>query len=131
MPIKLPAKEIFYTTVRVIREMAIVVGLYLLGELLVSLLESSFPGSIVGMLILLSLLHLGWIKVENIRLVSSLLLAYMPLFFIPAGVSVMTTYTLMDGFYWQIILLTMVSTVLVMVVTAKSVEYFIKREHHG
>ena len=111
--------------------MAIIVGIYLLGELLVSSFESAFPGSVVGMLILLSLLHLGWIKVENIRLVSSLLLSYMPLFFIPAGVSVITTYTLMDGFYWQIILITMVSTLLVMVITAKSVEYFIKGEQSG
>ena len=92
------------------------------------LLDSKFPGSVVGMLFLLTALHLKWIKVDDICLVSSTLLAYMPLFFIPAGVSVMTTYTLMDGFYWQIVLITMLSTLLVMVVTGKSVEYIIKRK---
>ena len=91
------------------------------------LLDSKFPGSVVGMLFLLTALHLKWIKVDDIRLVSSTLLAYMPLFFIPAGVSVMTTYTLMDGFYWQIVLITMFSTLLVMLITGKSVEYIIKR----
>jgi len=93
----------------------------------VYLLDSKFPGSVVGMLFLLTALHLKWIKVDDIRLVSSTLLAYMPLFFIPAGVSVMTTYTLMDGFYWQIVLITMFSTLLVMLITGKSVEYIIKR----
>jgi len=98
------------------------------GELIVAILGTAFPGSVVGMLLLLALLHLGWVKIDDIRLVSSLLLSYMPLFFIPAGVSVMASYTLMEGFYWQIILITMVSTLVVMVVTAKSVQYFVKRE---
>ena len=112
----------------IIQELLIIFTIYFLGELTVYLLQSKFPGSIVGMLFLLAALHLKWIRVDDIRLVSSVLLAYMPLFFIPAGVSVMTTYTLMGGFYWQIILITMFSTLFVMVVTAKSVQYFIKRE---
>ena len=113
-------------TLRIIKELLIILAIYFLGEATVYLLESKFPGSVVGMLYLLAALHLRWIKVDDIRLVSSTLLAYMPLFFIPAGVSVMTTYTLMDGFYWQIILITMVSTLLVMVVTGKSVVYMMK-----
>ena len=114
------------TIFTVIKELLIILAIYFLGEAIVYLLDSKFPGSVVGMLLLLTLLHLKWIKVDDIRLVSSTLLAYMPLFFIPAGVSVMTTYTLMDGFYWQIILITMVSTLLVMIITGKSVEYMIK-----
>ncbi len=110
-----------------LKEIIIILAIYLLGEVTVYLLDSTFPGSVVGMLFLLGALHLKWIKVDDIRLVSSTLLAYMPLFFIPAGVSVMTTYTLMDGFYWQIILITMFATLIVMVVTAKSVQFFIQR----
>lgn len=110
------------------KEIAIVLALYMVGELLVAGLESDFPGSVVGMLLLLALLHLGWIKVDHIRMVSTVLLAYMPLFFIPAGVSVMATYTLMDGFYWQIILITVLSTLVVMAVTALSVQYLVHRE---
>ena len=112
----------------IIKELLIILSIYFLGEATVYLLESRFPGSVVGMLFLLSALHLKWIKVDNIRHVSSALLTYMPLFFIPAGVSVMTTYTLMEGFYWQIVLITISSTLLVMVVTGKSVEYIIKRK---
>jgi len=80
------------------------------------------------MLLLLAALHLKWIKVDQIRIVSSFLLGYMPLFFIPAGVSVMVTYTLMDGFYLQIIAITMVSTVFVMGLTGFIVQYFVQRE---
>ena len=110
------------------KELFIIFAIYFLGEITVYLLDSKFPGSVVGMLYLLGALHLKWIKVDDIRLVSSTLLAYMPLFFIPAGVSVMTTYTLMDGFYWQIILITVLSTLIVMSVTALSVQYLVHRE---
>ena len=80
------------------------------------------------MLFLLSALHLKWLKVEDIRFVSSFLLGYMPLFFIPAGVSVMASYTLMDGFYIQVVAITMVSTVLVMALSGSVVQYFVQKE---
>ena len=111
-----------------LKETAIILSLYFIGEAIVYFLESKFPGSVVGMLLLLAALHLKWIKVDQIRMVSSFLLGYMPLFFIPAGVSVMVTYTLMDGFYLQIIAITMVSTVFVMGLTGFIVQYFVQRE---
>ena len=110
------------------KEITIILAIYFIGEGLVYLLGTKFPGSVVGMLLLLSALHLKWIKVDDIRLVSSFLLGYMPLFFIPAGVSVMATYTLMDGFYLQVVAITTVSTILVMGLTAYVVQYFVRRE---
>ena len=111
-----------------LKESAIIVTFYALGELLVWLLDSQFPGSVVGMLMLLTGLHLEWIKVDDIRLVSSLLLAYMPLFFIPAGVSVMVSYTLMQEFSLEILFIVMLSTILVMVATGKLVDYLVQKE---
>ena len=111
-----------------IKEIAIILGIYFLGEAIVYILDTKFPGSVVGMLLLLAALHLKWVRINDIRLVSSFLLSYMPLFFIPAGVSVMVTYTLMEGFYLQIITITVVSTILVMALTAFIVQYFVQRE---
>jgi len=111
-----------------LKESAIILGIYALGEALAGLLETKFPGSVIAMLLLLSALHLRWVKVDDIRYISSFLLGYMPLFFIPAGVSVMVGYTLMEGFYIQIIALTLVSTLLVMAVTGRLVQYLLKRE---
>lgn len=111
-----------------LKESAIILGIYALGEALAGLLETKFPGSVIAMLLLLSALHLRWVKVDDIRYISSFLLGYMPLFFIPAGVSVMVGYTLMEGFYIQIIALTLLSTLLVMAVTGRLVQYLLKRE---
>lgn len=80
------------------------------------------------MLLLLAALHLKWIKVDDIRFVSSFLLGYMPLFFIPAGASVMVSYLLMDGFYVQIVAITVVSTILVMALTGLIVQHFVRKE---
>lgn len=103
-------------------------AIYWAGEGIASLLDVKFPGSVIGMLLLLLALHLKWLKVDDIRLVSSFLLGYMPLFFIPAGVSVMVTYTLMEGFYLQIVAITLVSTIVVMALSALVVQYFVQRE---
>ena len=115
------------TLLTVAKELLIVSGIYLAGEALASLLEIGFPGSVIGMLLLLAALHLKWIKVDDIRYVASFLLGYMPLFFIPAGVGVMASYTLMEGFYLPVIVLTLVSTVVVMAVTGRLVQFLVQR----
>ena len=112
----------------IVKELMIILAIYALAEALSYLLETSFPGSVIGMLLLLAALHLKWIKVDDIRYVSSFLLGYMPLFFIPAGVSVMTSYTLMEGFYLPVIALTLISTLLVMAVTGHLVQYLVRKE---
>jgi len=112
----------------VIKELLIILALYGAGEGVAFVLQTSFPGSVIGMLLLLAALHLKWIRVDDIRFVASFLLGYMPLFFIPAGVSVMASYTLMEGLYLQIIALILVSTIIVMAVTALLVQYLVKRE---
>ena len=113
-----------------LKEISIILAIYGLGELFVLLLGTAFPGSVVGMLLLLALLHLKWLEVNHIRYTSSFLLGYMPLFFIPAGVSVMASYTLMEDFVWQIVTVTMLSTLVVMVVTAKSVAWLVEKEEN-
>jgi len=116
------------TLLRITRELLIILALYGAGEAMAWLLETRFPGSVIGMLLLLAALHLKWIKVDDIRIAASFLLGYMPLFFIPAGVSVMAGYRLMEGFYLQIISLTLFSTLLVMALTGVLVQYLVRRE---
>ena len=113
---------------KVVKEFLIIFTIYAIGEGLMILADSKFPGSVVGMLLLLFSLHVKWIKVEDIRIVSSFLLGYMPLFFIPAGVSVMVTYTLMEGFYLQIVFIIMLSTLVVMASTAWVVQLLVEWE---
>jgi len=118
----------FLLFITLIREISIIMGIYILGELTVHLLNTKFPGSVVGMLYLLGALHLKWVSVEQISHTASFLLSYMPMFFIPAGVSIMVSYKFMDGFYWQIIVIVLLSTLLTMGFSGKLTEYFLKRK---
>jgi holin-like protein len=61
----------------------------LAGELLVRLLGIPVPGPVVGMVILLAGLVTGGVP-EGLRKVGTGLLTYLPLFFVPAGVGLVT-----------------------------------------
>ena len=106
------------TTLILAKEITIIMTIYLLGEATVTLLDIDFPGSIIGMLYLLLALYKKWLKLEDIRRLSTFLLGYMPLFFIPAGVSIMNSYTLMEGHYIKIVLIVIASTFVAMTATA-------------
>ncbi len=115
------------TGLSLLGEVIIIMGFYFFGEGVVWLLDSAVAGSVIGMLALLSALHLGWVKVDHIRYVSSFLLSFMPYFFIPAGVSVMVSYKLLAGHYVEVFALIMLSTIVVMVLTGYVVQFFVNR----
>jgi holin-like protein len=120
-------KKFVLPTLRILKEISIIVLIYLVGEAIVSFLDINFPGSIVGMLLLLLALQQKWLKLEDIRTVSTFLLGYMPLFFIPAGVSIMSSYTLMQGHYVKIVLIVITSTFVVMSLTALFLQFLANR----
>lgn len=124
-------KSIFSTTLEITKESSIILGLYLLGEGFVKLTGIHFPGSIVGMLFLLLALNLNWIKLHDIHRVSDFLLKYMPLFFIPAGVSIMGSYALMQGHTVAIVFSVLLSTFIVLSSSAILVQALLKREEKG
>ncbi|PLT29937.1 CidA/LrgA family protein [Peribacillus deserti] len=73
----------------IICQTAILYGFFLLGEFIQGLLHISIPGSIIGMLILFSLLHVKWFRPRWIETGSHFLIKIMPLLFIPATVGAM------------------------------------------
>lgn len=111
-----------------IKELFIIVFIYLLGEGVAAALGTAFPGSVVGMLILLALLHAGIVKVEQIGRSADFLLKNMPFFFIPAGVSIMASYTLLEGFYLETAVVLILSTFIVMALSALVVECFARKK---
>ena len=93
-----------------------------LGEAVHRLLHTTLPGNIIGMLLLLFCLCFKLIKLEWIKELSDLLLRNLALFFIPAGVGIMTCYHLLKGNMGPIVLITVLSTVIVLAVTGWTVQ---------
>ena len=86
---------------------------YLLGCLVSALLDNFIPGSVIGMILLFGALSLKWVRPGHVKKVSTFLIDHMMLFFIPVGVGLITSYTLLRRYMTAIIVASLVSTVLV------------------
>ena len=90
-----------------IRQCAILFGCLALGELIVFLTGFKLPSSIIGMLLLTSLLKLGWIKLEWVKGLSDFLVANLGFFFIPPGVALMLYFDIIKAEFWPIMVATL------------------------
>ena len=89
---------------------------YLLGCFVAALIGNFVPGSVIGMILLFCALALKWVRPGHVKKVSMFLLDNMMLFFIPVGVGLITSYTLLSRYMLAIIVASLVSTVLVIAV---------------
>lgn len=109
-------------SLRLLAELAILCALFLLGGQLASWLGWPIPGGVMGLALLLLLFASGVLKPAMLQLGAGWLMAEMLLFFIPALMSLLDYGALIRDEGWRILLVIAVSTLMVMVVTALTVE---------
>ncbi|MBT9236505.1 CidA/LrgA family protein [Pseudomonas inefficax] len=107
---------------RLLVELAILCALFLLGGQLATWLGWPIPGGVMGLALLLLLFASGVLKPAMLQLGAGWLMAEMLLFFIPALMSLLDYGALIRDEGWRILLVIAVSTLMVMVVTALTVE---------
>ncbi|MGH8382476.1 CidA/LrgA family protein [Pseudomonas sp.] len=108
---------------RLLAELAVFLVLYVLGGQLAAWLGWPIPGGVMGLALLLLAFALGWLKPAALQLGAGLLMAEMLLFFIPALMSLLDYASLLRDEGWRILLVIGVSTLMVMVLTALTVEW--------
>lgn len=108
---------------KLFRESIIILGIYLIGELISGLLDLPIPGNILGMLILLVLLSTKIIKVDQIETISTFLLDHLAFFFIPAGVGLMTSVGVIKDTWLKLIIVCILTTLIVIVSTGLIVQF--------
>jgi holin-like protein len=111
---------------RLSAELAVLLGLYLLGCQLGAWLTWPIPGGVIGMALLLLAFAFGWVKPAALQLGAGLLMAEMLLFFIPALMSLLDYGALLRHDGWRILLVIGASTLMVMLVTAFTVELAVR-----
>lgn len=118
---------------RLIAELAVLLGLYLLGCQIALWLAWPIPGGVIGMALLLLAFAFGWVKPAALQLGAGLLMAEMLLFFIPALMSLLDYGALLRDDGWRILLVIGASTLMVMLVTAFTVELAVRlrRSHEA
>lgn len=107
---------------RLLIELIALLAIYLLGCQLAVWLTLPIPGGVVGLGLLLATFASGLIKPAALQLGAGVLMAEMLLFFIPALMSLLDYGVIVRDEGWRILLVIGVSTLLVMVVTAFTVE---------
>jgi len=100
----------------------------LAGELLCRLFKLSIPGPVIGMALLFIALFLFKDLYQKISSTSHALLKNMALFFVPAGVGIITIWDQIRGDLFAIILISTVGTLLTMAISAISFHYSSRRE---
>lgn len=105
----------------------IIAAFAFVGELLHWFIPLPIPASIYGIVLLFIALELKWIKVSDIREVSSFLIAVMPIMFIPAAAGLMESWGAVKSSVWEYALITIVSTFVVMGVSGAVTQFVIRR----
>ena len=103
-------------------QIAVLIGFWAAGNLIVQLTGLPLPGGIVGMVLVLVLLSTGKLRLESMRRGANWFLAEMLLFFTPAVLANMKHPELAGWLGVQILVLIVLGTGIVMIVTALSVD---------
>ena len=102
-----------------------ILAISFLGELMHQVLPLPVPASIYGMVILFVGLITGidWVKDAG-----KFLIEIMPVMFIPAGVGLMSSFSVLRPVLVPVCVITLVTVVTVMVVTGRCSQWIIRRE---
>jgi holin-like protein len=103
-------------------QLTVVAAFWLIGEALVRLTGLPLPGSIIGMALALLALSARGLRVGSIKRGANWLLAEMLLFFVPAVLALLDHNELLGLMGLKILAVIIVSTIMVMSVTALTVD---------
>ncbi len=111
-----------------IKQFFIIILISFLGELLKYLIPLSIPASIYGMILLFLALEFKILKVSDVKETSSFLIEIMPIMFVPAGVGLLESWDALAPIWIQVVIITIVSTIIVMAVSGIVTQWMLGRE---
>ena len=110
-----------------VKEFGIILIVSLVGELLNYFLPLPVPASIYGLVLMFLCLMLGVIKLSDVHDTACFLIEIMPLMFIPAATGLMTSWGIIRAKLFAYLVIAVITTVLVMVVSGRVTQFFLRR----
>ena len=98
-----------------------------LGEVLSLLSPVAVPGSVIGMVLLFIALHFNWLKMSQVEEVGNFLTDNMAIFFVPAGVGLMTNFGILGDVWWQLLITIFITTTLMLGFVGLVVQFMKRR----
>ena len=112
-------------------EIAIIFGVCLLSEGISALLPIPFPASVISIIVLLVLLLAGTVKDRHIRHVCGFFTGNMAFFFVPSCVGILEHVDALAACLVPFLLICIVTTPLVYVISAWTVQLTMKLRERG
>lgn len=114
-----------------VKQLLIILSVSFAGEGLHYLLPLPIPASIYGMVLLFVLLVTGALKPEAVKETGCFLVEIMPVMFIPAGVGLMSSWSVLRPMLLPVSVITVVSLVLVMGFSGRVTQFILRRGSAG
>ena len=114
-----------------VKEIVIIFGITMVGELLNMFIPLPVPAGVYGLFILLGGLCTKAISLSDVEVTGNLLLDLMPVMFIPAAVGIIDKIEELKVIMIPMLIITFVTTFIVMTITGKTAEWIIKRQKKG
>lgn len=111
-----------------LHQFMIIIGITFVGELLKYMLPLPIPASIYGMVIMFIGLMTGFIKLDAVKDVGKFLIEIMPVMFIPAGVGLMSSWSVLKPLLLPVSIITVVTIITVMGAAGRSSQWVIRRD---
>lgn len=111
---------------RIIKQLLWIFLFSLLGEILSGVMSTivAIPGSVIGMVLLFLALHFNVLKMEQVDEVGTWLTDNMAIFFVPAGVGLMTNFDVLAQSWLQLLIIMVVTCGAMMLFVGKLVQRF-------
>ena len=110
-----------------VKEFGIILAFSFAGEILHAVLPLPVPASIYGIVLLFTALQTGRLKLEAVEGTGKFLVGIMPLMFIPAATGLMTSWGIIRAKLFAYLAIAVITTVLVMVVSGRVTQFFLRR----
>lgn len=110
-----------------IKQYAIIFMVTYIGEIISKFINFPFPGPVIGMLIFFILLERKLINLDSVEKGVNTILLNLAIFFIPPGVAIISALDMLHGNILKIVITMMLTTIITMGVTGRTVQYLINR----
>ncbi|MCM1567846.1 MAG: CidA/LrgA family protein [Roseburia sp.] len=114
-----------------IRQLAVILSISFLAELMEYLIPLPVTASIYGLILMLTGLLTGVIPLEKVENAADFLVELLPVLFIPPTVGIMASVEEMQQMLIPLFVISVVSTLLVMVVTGRTAQAILRRKEEG
>ena len=114
--------------IRILTQIFILFIFYFLGDLIVTLLNLKFPGSIVGLVLLWICLYFKWLDVRFVADGASVLITFLTLFFIPSTVGIVQYPELLTKSGVLLLVAVFISSIFAFIFTGKLSQFLEKIE---